>query len=475
MSIRGRLALWYGALTTTVVLVTALFSYVFHTRGHYDDRDLALITSVSHVVIESSLNGSEPHLVGGGGGLNITLRLYDGAGRQLAGQPGTVDAPTIDPHAVIEDPSGPAYDALARLVPPLTRTPSPMAGAAFGIVTTPDQRWRVYVEPVAGDTGAAGYVAALMPLGQLDAAMRVFRLRLIGLGFLLMAVGFIGSGLIAGSALRPISQMIQAAQGIAFSHDFTKRIKEPRHQDELGHLASTFNEMMGSLEEAFRAQQRFVADASHELRAPLTAIQANLELLEHQPDMLEIDRRDAVHEASREAHRLARLVADLLVLARADARSTLPKQRVEVERIVLEVIQETRLVAQGRQVELVGLEAAVVLGNRDRLKQLFIILLDNAVKYTPPDGRISICVKRSPTSAIIIVEDTGIGIPDEAMPHLFERFYRADPARSRDPGGTGLGLSIAGWIVEQHDGQIVVESQLNSGTTVAVSLPLYQT
>jgi signal transduction histidine kinase len=230
--------------------------------------------------------------------------------------------------------------------------------------------------------------------------------------------------------------------------------------------------MLDSLQGAYRAQQRFVADASHELRAPLTAIQGNLELLERQTNMPPEERRQAVSEAKHEAHRLARLVADLLALARADAGVPLRREPVELDRILMESVADARHLTRGQKLEVGHLEPAVVHGDPDRLKQLILILLDNAIKYTPPSGQVTASLHRNGQSVEVAVRDTGIGIPKEALPRVFDRFYRADPARTRDPGGTGLGLSIARWIAEQHSGAVTIKSSPGQGTTATAHLPL---
>jgi two-component system, OmpR family, sensor kinase len=237
-------------------------------------------------------------------------------------------------------------------------------------------------------------------------------------------------------------------------------------------LALTFNEMLDSLERAYRAEQRFVGDASHELRAPLTAIQANLDLLERRPNMSEEDRATAIGDASREAHRLARLVADLLALARADAGVAIRRLRVELDRALLETLSAARPLGRGQDLEISDLVPSAVEGDEDRLRQLLLILLDNAFKYTPSDGTVTIGLTRENGWAVVTVADSGVGIPADEIPRVFERFYRADPARSRDPGGTGLGLAIARWIIQQHGGEISLESKLDQGTTVRVRLPV---
>jgi len=266
--------------------------------------------------------------------------------------------------------------------------------------------------------------------------------------------------------------MTQTAQTITLSQDLTRRIEMPAHQDELGRLARTFNEMLESIEAASSAQQRFVSDASHELRAPLTAIQGNLELLSRHRSMPQAEREEALAEVTREANRLSRLVADLLALARADAGVPLKHRLLDLDEVVLDAYHEARQLSQGQALTLDLFEPIQVTGDEDRLKQLVLILLDNALKYTPANGHVTLGLQRQDTGSKITVRDTGVGIPPEDLPHVFERFYRADPARGRDPGGTGLGLPIAHWIVEQHGGKITLESQPGQGTVATVCLPL---
>jgi signal transduction histidine kinase len=348
-------------------------------------------------------------------------------------------------------------------------TPDP--GGVFSLLTTPQQRWRVYVLPM-HQGGIVSYIEALTPLGRLDASIQAFRIILPVLGLTSVAVALFGSWAIAGRALRPVARMTETAQTITLSHDLSRRVDAPPHQDELGRLAMTFNEMLHSIETAYQAEKRFVADASHELRAPLTAIQGNLDLLNRYPDMPEAERAESLTEVTREAHRLSRLVADLLALARADAGIVLDRCPLDLDAVILESYRTARQLAHGQQFVLDPFEPAAVEGHEDRLKQLLLILLDNALKYTPAGGQVTLGLRRHDRDVEIIVRDTGIGIPAQDLPHVFERFYRADPARSRDPGGTGLGLSIAQWIVEQHEGTIALESQPGEGTIVIVCMPM---
>jgi signal transduction histidine kinase len=472
VSIRLRLALYYGALFSAILLLVMLLGYTIHARGEYDDLDRTLVVSGGHAAAEAAVSSTGPHLVQGRGDLEIALRLYDANGVLQESSLGTETIPRVDPRAVVRVPAGPTYDPLVQIIPPIMSsavTPDP--GGAFGIFATPQQRWRVYVLPIHRGGTIVGYIEALTPLGRLDASIQTFRITLPILGLSSVALALLLSWAIAGRALRPVARMTQTAQTITLSQDLTRRIEMPAHQDELGRLAKTFNEMLESIEAAYGAQQRFVSDASHELRAPLTAIQGNLELLSRHRSMPEAEREEALAEVTREAKRLSRLVADLLALARADAGVPLKHRQLDLDEVVLDAYREARQLSNGQALTLEPFEPTQVIGDEDRLKQLVLILLDNALKYTPAQGHVTLGLQREASGSKITVRDTGVGIPPEDLPHVFERFYRADPARGRDPGGTGLGLPIARWIVEQHGGKITLESQPGQGTLATIYLP----
>jgi two-component system, OmpR family, sensor kinase len=204
----------------------------------------------------------------------------------------------------------------------------------------------------------------------------------------------------------------------------------------------------------------------------LTAIQANLELLLRTPALSNDEKLEMIEHANRESHRLSRVVADLLALARADAGIEIRREPVELERILMDAFAAARSRDDAQRISVDRLEPAIVHGDSERLQQMLLILLDNALKYTPSEGSVSVELVRESGTALVMVRDTGVGIDPEDLPHVFERFYRADPARSRDPGGTGLGLPIAHWIAGQHGGSIELESNPGSGTTAIVRLPL---
>ncbi|HEU5318635.1 MAG TPA: HAMP domain-containing sensor histidine kinase [Chloroflexota bacterium] len=324
-----------------------------------------------------------------------------------------------------------------------------------------------------GLTGVVVLVIAAVTLythaaGHSEQTVHVLAAASAGGVVLALALGW----LMAGEALRPVSTLTEAAAEIARSRGFDRRVPPTPDRGELGQLTATFNAMLASLERAYEAEKRFVSDASHELRAPLTAIQANLDLLERRPDVDAAEREEAVREAAREARRLGQLVSELLALARADAGVPLRTEQVELDRVVLETVAAARHLTNGHELRVERIEPAVVDGDPARLKQLLLILLDNAAKYTPGSGRVSVAMDRRDGQVCVTVRDTGPGIPADELPRVFERFYRVDAARTRDPGGTGLGLPIARWIAEQHGGAVALESVVGEGTTAVVRLPL---
>lgn len=239
---------------------------------------------------------------------------------------------------------------------------------------------------------------------------------------------------------------------------------------ELGELAGAFNEILARLEQNVRRQRQFLADASHELRGPLMVIRGNLDLL--QMDLPPEDRRAAAREAAEEAERMARLIADLLFLAEEDAHDRLESQPVAMEDVVAEVWQRAGTVDGARHELVLECNApAVVQGDRHRLTQMLWNLVENALRYTEPGGRVALCSRLSEGALELKVTDTGIGIPAEHIPRLFERFYRVDRARSRDQSSTGLGLPIVKQVADAHGGRVRVESRLGAGSTFVVVLP----
>ena len=228
------------------------------------------------------------------------------------------------------------------------------------------------------------------------------------------------------------------------------------------------------IRQAFARQRQFTADASHELRTPLALVRANAEMLERGGASLRFADAELVHEIIRETDHLNRLIGDLLTLARADSESiAIESKPVDFRTLVAGVHEDLSLIAESRGITSdIALNGAVtVQGDEVRLRQLLLILLDNALKYTDPGGRVDLSLARVNNRAYLTVSDSGIGIPQADLAHIFERFYRVDRSREHESGGTGLGLAIAHWIVDVHQGNIKVDSKLGRGTKIVVELP----
>jgi signal transduction histidine kinase len=279
-----------------------------------------------------------------------------------------------------------------------------------------------------------------------------------------------GGWVVTGRALAPVTAVSRVARQIAATGRFEQRIDEPAARDELRALVATFNEMLGRLAEIFERQRVFVADASHDLRSPLTVIRGNLDLL--RLDLPEADRRESVRAATSEVERMGRLVSDLLFLAEADATEMVGFEPVALDEVVLLAWQRALALDEGKhELILRPLEAAAVRGDAERLTQMVWNLLENALRYTPAGGMISLGLRDRSAGIELVLSDSGIGIPAEHLPRIFERFYRVDRARSRSQKGTGLGLAIVKQVVDAHGAEIRVQSVPGQGTTFTVLFP----
>jgi two-component system, OmpR family, sensor kinase len=345
------------------------------------------------------------------------------------------------------------------------------------IVSTETGRLLVYSKPVWGQGQVEGVLQLARSLVEYDQSLSTLKGLLIS-GSVLATLTTFGLGWVfAGAALRPINRITQTAQAIGAEHDFDRRVIHSGPNDEVGRLTTTFNEMLTELQSAYRhleqalhTQRRFVADASHELRTPLTTIRGNLGLLEHKPPIRDEDRTAVITDTVEECDRLIRLINNLLVLARADSGLALRKEPIPIKPFIEDLCRQAKLIASERIIRCENVLDTTILGDRDALKQVLLILLDNAIKYTPLQGTITIATAASDAVGVAIhIRDTGPGIPPAALPHIFERFYRVDPARTST--GAGLGLAIAKELVEAQGGTIVVDSQVGKGSQFTVRLP----
>jgi heavy metal sensor kinase len=323
-----------------------------------------------------------------------------------------------------------------------------------------------------------GQVRAVIQLGEslhtTERTLAEMRSLLIIGGVIAIVSGLAGGWWLTRQSLRPVQQLTETVAGIAETGEFDRRVPEPKIRDEIGQLALTFNDLLDRLQLLLDRQRALVADTSHELRNPLMVLRGNLELLGH--DLPKPDRIDATTESLEEVDRMTRLVQDLLFLADADAENAIQHEDVALEALVAAIAEDAVLIATRsdgtREVILEANDPIVVYGDPERLRQLIWNLVENAVRYTPAGGMITIALRRHGPVAELTVSDTGIGIPPEHLPHIFERFYRVDTSRSRALGGTGLGLSIVRQIAEAHGGQVRVRSTVGEGSTFTVALPV---
>ncbi len=327
---------------------------------------------------------------------------------------------------------------------------------------------RVLTVPLVVGTRSIGVLQVAASLRVVDATRgNLISIVLIG-AVVSTLLAALGSWLLLGRTLSPLQKITDTVDQINRADDLSRRIPHKTgNHDEVGELIESINQTLERLESLFTSQQRFLADVSHELRTPLTVIKGNVDLMRR---MREAD-EESLNSIDQEAGRLTRLVGGLLMLAQAESgKLALNFQPVELDLLLTEVFTETRVLAGNKvKVHLNEIDQALVNGDRDRLKQVLLNLIANAIQYTPQGGEVFLSLKRIGEQARVIVRDTGPGIPAEDLPHIFDRFYRAEKSRTRSKtSGFGLGLSITQWIVEHHGGRIEVESKEGKGTTFVI-------
>jgi len=449
VTLRRRLTVWYGALLAGVLAVALTLAYVLHVESHDADVDAAIQDMAQQATVDIET--------------------------ELAGGTQPSDVRLVALHRMIEEPHAVWLFEGTRMLDSAGATDDPAFGAVGvsqltpGLTTTwtGTGRVRLLVQPIPGTDLR---VVTAVTLAEVDASNAELRNALFLLAIMAVGVGAAGGATIAAGALRPVARLTDAAAEIARSRDFSRRVRvEGDAEDELVRLGLTFDEMLANLDDAYRQQQRFVGDVSHELRTPLTTIRGNAELLAS-GETSPAEQRETIDHMCREIERLSRLVDELLVLARADAVEAFAPRRVQLDEVLMETFSDLQGIA-GRRLRVNAIDAVAVNGERDRLKQLVLVLLDNALRYTP-GGSVDVAIADDGKDAVLRIADDGIGIAESELPHVFDRFYRGDAARRIDASGSGLGLPIARWIVDRHGGEIRLERRLPRGTLVTVRLPL---
>ncbi len=457
--IRTRLALLYTALLVAALAAFGTGTYLVLRDELQRSFDASLVANAEHAA------GAFAQDLDADGRLLPSRRLLD----QFAATGGRVIV-LDETGAELQESASPGADDLSITAIDLAAADAHQH-AVRDVAVGADQL-RVAVEPVIVAGGRqVGYVAwadTTRPLRQL---LDTVRIALLLGGTLVAGLAFMAGLFVAKRALQPVAEVTDTARAISLSGDFGARVDAGRAHDEVGDLALAFNEMLGALEENHQALQRFLGDASHQLRTPLTVIRANLDLLQR-PDVPPDERAEILADARDEADRMGRLIGDLLSLARADSGARLDFAPVELDALLVESIRRQHQAAPHVRMSVSSVEPAIVDGDRDRLRELLGILLDNAARYTPEGGRVTASLEIHEGRAVIVVEDTGIGLDAEDRAQLFERLYRGRRARELRPSGTGLGLAIANWIVESHGGTIQLLDRDGGGTIARVGLPM---
>lgn len=343
------------------------------------------------------------------------------------------------------------------------------------IDTFRDQRLLIHSHPLIADGETVYILQVARPLTERDRSLQALSITLVIASLIILLIAFGIGWVLSGITLQPIQRITHTAQQIGSKRDFTRRVAYTGPPDEVGQLASTFNTMLARLQDAYEQvahslemQRNFVADVSHELRTPLTTLRGNLGLLRRTPAIPAEEQTDILNDMVYENDRLIRLVNDLLMLASADARRNLVKESLDIFPVLEEACRQAQTLENQRQIHLEASAGVIITGDRDALKQVLLILLDNALKHSVGDIKVSTQLHTAQVE--IRVQDHGEGISPDKLTHIFDRFYRGDDNVTIP--GFGLGLSIAKALVESMDGNIAIESQLGMGSTVILTFDL---
>ncbi|MBX3295852.1 MAG: heavy metal sensor histidine kinase [Acidobacteria bacterium] len=463
-SIRFRLTVWYaGLLAALLALFGASMYFGLASYLEWSLKDSlvkqAQQIAVSHLA-DVGMTGEdyvvgeiEEHYAPQINSRFVRVTRGDGSVMYVSGTP---EDGSFDPTGLPVPPTAPVEASIREVHPPRG-----------------DGELLLYTMPFVARDSSRFVIETGAPYDPVESVLRGLLLTL-GLGMPVVVVLSIGGGyFVMRRALVPVDDLTQSAERIT-SRNLNERLPVVKTGDELERLSIALNSMVARLDAAFTHIRRFSADASHELRTPLTVLRGELEELAQQP-MLNEESRERIGSALEETERLAKIVESLLVISRLDAgEARMERTRLDLAELTATTVEQLRLLAEDKNIELFCQtpESIEIEGDRARLKQVIVNLIDNAVKYTPPGGKVEVRVTRENDNAALEVRDFGIGIPSEALSHIFERFYRVDKARSRAIGGTGLGLAIVKSICGAHGGKVEVESVESEGSRFRIRLPL---
>ena len=465
-SIRSRLTAWHVAVLGFFLILFSVLLYAFLSKRLHESIDNSLKVSASVVKKAALIDYSRAPLPGldlffdqflGYSNINKFYRIYDGSGNVDSRSKG-IDASKF----------------------PLTQ--DSYSRATKGEITyetftlAPKHHIRVITMPVIRNDNLVNLIQVGTSLKGVEDTLKNLRIFLFAAIPGVLILSTLGGRFMATRALKPVEEITQTAQNIAHGANLSQRIPMPEVQDEIGNLANTFNQMMDRLEKSFAQVRQFSSDASHELRTPLTVLKGQSELVLSKPRS-KGEYQEVVSSNLEEINYMSRILEDLLTLSKGDeGEISLEKEPVELGNIIEEVSRQGEILASEKDIKIIVayLEPVTILGDAHRLKQMVWILIHNAIKFTLGGGEIKITLQDLDDTVYFTIKDTGIGIPEQDLPKIFDRFYRVDKARSRQEGGSGLGLAICKFIVDRHHGTIDVESKLGEGTKFKIRFPKHE-
>ncbi len=464
-SIRVRLTLWYGSALALILLLFAVALYLVMSRALREQVDASLDEAAAVAIRTLGEHRFGPFLI------------FEDLSQEFP------ELALLDKFFQIFGPAGQVTIQSSNI----QSREIPLSQSAFRASLEGESTFesfqftkgislRLLSVPIRQDEQLVNVLRVGTSLGPTD---RMLRRLLVGLYIaspIALLVSLMGGWFLAGRALRPVHAITQAARRIT-AGDWSQRILTPHSNDEIGQLASTFNDMIGRLEVSFKQIRQFSADASHELRTPLTITKGETELALRRPRQTE-DYRVVLESNLEEIDRMSRIVDELLFLSRADlGEIKLKMLPVQLDDLFREIHQQAAILGKERSIQTVitNVEPVVVEGDDLRLRELLLNLVDNAVKYSEEGQVVELALVVAGNQAKIIVQDHGIGIAPESHTRVFDRFYRTDEARAHATKGTGLGLAICKWIVDVHHGTINLQSTVQGGSCFTVFLPLSST
>jgi len=458
-SVRIRLTLWYAGVLALSLIVFALLVYYAAAGTFYARQDELLRSTAATVASAYVQELEEEESVAKANEVVLAQMVFPNRFVEVADAEGRVVAWS----------SNLAGHLLA--IPPQIRSEASQHGGSLVVMNN----LRVAVVPLSPDQSKQlGFAIVAEPLSVVDEGLHRLRRDFFAGVPLILLLASLGGYFLARKSLAPIALMNQQTQRIT-AENLSAHLDVANPRDEVGRLAMTINALLARLDAAFQEQKRFVADASHELRTPIAVLRGEAEVALGQ-ERTPAEYQQSLELIKDEAERLSHIVENLFMLARQPIDTpSLVQERVNLNEVVADCTRAAQVLATQKNLRLdvqAPLPQVSVSGDDEMLKRMLLNLLDNAVKYTPAGGDISVTLGSQNGNALIIVSDTGIGIPAADQPRIFDRFYRVDRARSRALGGAGLGLSIARWIVEGHGGSLSVSSSVGRGSVFTVDLPL---